>query len=228
MSEFDAPETDYLSPVREAVLAAALPHAPFDGWSERLLQTAVKQQGIDPGLALLAFPDGALDLLDAFWVSMDQALVREAGRRGLRSAHLSKRVSEALKIYISLLRPHREAVRRGLALQALPFNAPGGLRCLYRTADAIWRAVDDQSTDFNFYTKRASLAAVLASVVTHWLGNDGDEPEAIDAFIDRRIVNILDFEKLKARASAAAKRLPSPGPLLGRLAERFSGARGGR
>ncbi len=225
MSEMDHPSTDYLSDVRQAVLDAALPHAPFDGWSERMFRAAVQDAGVDSGLVLLAFPDGVIDLLDVFWSSRDRMLTQEISRRGLHNNHQSQRISEALKIYIGLLRPHREAVRRALALQALPLNVPGGLVFLYRTVDTIWRAVGDKSTDFNFYTKRATLAAVVVSVMTHWLGEGGDDVDAMHGFIERRIGNVLAFEKVKARVGGMTQYLPSPGPLLGRLAARFTGAR---
>jgi ubiquinone biosynthesis protein COQ9 len=225
MTEEVHSSTDYLAPVRAAVLAAALPHAPFEGWSEPVMNRAIQEAGVDPGLALLAFPNGITDLLGAFWGSLDAALAQEISRRGLDNLRLSERISEALKIYLALLRPHREAVRRALALQALPANAPGALAQLYRTVDVMWRAVGDQSTDFNFYSKRAVLAAVVASVVTHWLGGDGADGAAMDAFIERRIANVLEFEKVKARVGAISRFFPSPGPLLGRLAGRLAGAR---
>lgn len=228
MSEINHQQTDYLAAVRQAAVAAALAHAPFDGWTEHTLRAAIKEAAVDPGLALLAFPDGVMDLLDAFWAGIDAALAQEAARRGLHNARLSQRITEALKIYIALLRPHREAVRRALALQALPFNAPHALMCLYRTVDNMWRSVDDTSTDFNFYTKRAILAAIVISVVTHWLSEGGQDEAEMDAFIGRRIADILEFEKLKARAGALAGQLPSPVNLLGRLAARFTAARRGR
>lgn len=216
-------DADYLSEVRRAVLAAALPNVPFDGWSAQTLQNATGQAGVDPGLALLAFPDGVMDLLDYFWARIDAELVREMAARP-PDAHLSQNITAALQTYIQLLRPHREAVRRALALQALPFNAPRALACLYRTVDTIWRAAGDTSTDFNFYTKRASLAAVMASVVTHWLGEAGKDEALTNAFIGRRIEDILRFEKLKARLGNVTKSLPSPGPLFGWLAARFPGS----
>ncbi|MSP42281.1 MAG: COQ9 family protein [Alphaproteobacteria bacterium] len=225
MTEAGHPAQDYLAPVREAVLAAALPHVPFDGWSDVVLERAIQDAGADAGLALLAFPDGVRDLLGVFWASRDTALVQEISFRNLHNLRLSARVTEALKIYLELLRPHREAVRRALAVQALPPNVPGALAQLYRTVDAIWRAAGDQSTDFNFYSKRAVLAAVVASIVTHWLGEGGTNAEAMDAFIERRVANVLQFEKVKARLGALSRHVPSPAPLLGRLAARLSGAR---
>lgn len=223
MSASGQSDADYLSEVRRAVLAAALPNVPFDGWSARTLQNAIDAAAVDPGLALLAFPDGVMDLLDNFWAQIDAALMREMAAQP-PSAHLSQNITAALQIYIQLLRPHREASRRALALQALPFNAPKALACLYRTVDTIWRAVGDTSTDFNFYTKRASLAAVVASVVTHWLGGAGKDEALMHAFISGRIEDISRFEKFKARLVSVTKGLPSPGPLFGWLAARFPGS----
>lgn len=225
MSAADHPAPDYLTPVRDAVLAAALAHVPFDGWSETVFQNAVRDAGVDAGRALLAFPGGAMDLLDAFWASNDMALVKEIAGSGLHDTHVSQRISKALEIYLDLLRPHREAVRRALALQALPLHAPGALAMLYRTVDAIWRSVGDQSTDYNFYTKRAVLAAVVMSVVTHWLGESGDDKAAMHGFIGRRIENVLAFEKVKARVAGVIQSAPSPAPLLARLIGRMTGMR---
>lgn len=215
-------ESDHLSGARRAVLNAALPNVPFDGWSDQTFAAAIRDAGIDPGLALLAFPNGVMDLLDSFWVEMDAQLAQKI-TESAPSSHLSERITLALQIYLDLLRPHREAVRRALALGALPFNAPGALASLYRTVDGMWRCVGDTSTDFNFYTKRATLAAVVASVVTHWLGEISDDKAAMDGFIRRRIDNVLGFEKLKSRMGKTLQNLPSAGFVLGSLAARLFG-----
>lgn len=223
MNAADSASSDYLAPVREAVLAAALVNAPFDGWSHSVFRNAVRNAGVDEGLALLAFPEGVMDLLDAFWDRHCAALAQEITRRGLHNSHVSQRICEALKIYLDLLRPHREAVRRALALQALPWYAPRALANLYRTVDTIWRSVGDQSTDYNFYTRRATLGAVVMSVVTHWLGESDDDVATMDAFIARRIDNVLAFEKVKARFAGVIQTLPSPAVFLGQVVGRMNG-----
>lgn len=202
---------------RTAILQAALPHAPFDGWSERLLARSIRESGVDAGVALLAFPAGPMDLVEFFWSRTDAELGAAIAARALHNSHVSQRIAISLQLLIELLRPNREAVRRALALQALPHNAPAAAACLYHTVDTIWRAVGDTSTDFNFYTKRAILAAVVAATVTHWLGEDGDDMQAIGGFIDRRIGDIMAFEKIKARARGLTQSLPSPARILGRL-----------
>lgn len=210
-------EQDYLDDTRRSLLDAALAHAAFDGWSNRTLQQAAEDANITPGMADLAFPGGPMDLVRFYWDRTDDRLSREIAARGLGNSPLSQRIATALRIYISLLAENREAVRRAMALQAIPHNAPSAARALYRTVDTIWRAVGDQSTDFNFYTKRATLAAVVAATVTHWLAEEAGDEEAIGHFIDRRISDVLRFEQIKARLRDATAALPSPARLLGRL-----------
>lgn len=208
---------DYLDQIRADLLAAALTHVAFDGWSEQTLKAAAQDAKVDPGMADLAFPGGPIDLVSFFWADTDRRLEAAIADWSLGNAPLSQRISEALRIYISLLAQNREAVRRAMAMQALPLNAPSALRCMYRSVDTMWRAVGDQSTDFNFYTKRATLAAVVAATVSYWLADETGDMEAVNEFIDRRIGDILRFEKVKARVRSATAHLPSPARLLGRL-----------
>src|SRR4029077_14179482 len=93
----------------------------------------------------------------------------------------------------------REAARRALALLALPLNAGLGLKLLYRTVDAMWYAAGDTSADFNFYTKRAILAGVYSSTLLYWLNDRAEGSEATWSFLDRRIDDVMKFEKFKDR-----------------------------
>jgi ubiquinone biosynthesis protein COQ9 len=97
---------------------------------------------------------------------------------------------------------------------ALPGRQGLGARLLYRTVDAMWHGVGDGSTDFNFYTKRAMLAAVVAATVLYWLGDDSEGRAATWAFLDRRIDDVMTVEKAKARTREAFARLPDPFRIL--------------
>src|SRR3546814_16872211 len=70
--------------------------------------------------------------------------------------------------------PHREAVRRGVAVLAMPQNAPRAAKTLWRTADAIWRAAGDKAVDFSYYTKRAPVGAVYSATLLVWLHDESD------------------------------------------------------
>ncbi len=105
----------------------------------------------------------------------------------------------ALAVKLRLHEADRELVRRGSALFALPNHAAEGTKAIWGTADAIWTALGDTSTDINWYTKRASLSAVYGATVLFWLGDDSPGHQATWDFLDRRIENVMSFEKTKAR-----------------------------
>ena len=104
--------------------------------------------------------------------------------------------------------------RRAAAFLTLPPNATTGVKLLYNTVDAIWRAVGDTSTDFNFYTKRAILAGVYSTTLMRWFSDTGEDEEITNAFLQRRIDNVMQFEKFKAQVRERASGLPSLSEIL--------------
>src|SRR5712671_1257964 len=71
-----------------------------------------------------------------------------------------------------------------------------------KAVDAMWYAAGDTSTDFNFYTKRATLAGVYSSTLLYWLADRSPGSEATWGFLDRRIDDVMKIEKLKAQVKS--------------------------
>src|SRR6185369_12054775 len=128
----------------------------------------------------------------------DERTVEGLENAGVAALKIRERIKLAVRFRIENTVGGKESVRRGLALLALPLNSPLGLKLLYRTVDAIWYAAGDTSTDFNFYTKRATLAGVFSSTLLYWLNDRSEGNEATWSFLDRRIDNVMRFEKWKA------------------------------
>ena len=213
-------EDDHLAATRRAVIAAALPHIAFDGWSDRTLAHAVEDAGVDPGLSRLAFPRGGVDLALAYHYECDAALADDLAAADLLGLRFRDRVAHAVTRRLELVAGEREAVRRGVALFALPHHAGDGARAIWHTADVIWNALGDTSRDFNWYSKRATLSAVYSSALLYWLGDDSPGASATREFIGRRIDNVMQIEDVKARIrgnSFAAAMLKGPQALLDRV-----------
>jgi ubiquinone biosynthesis protein COQ9 len=197
MTDLD-PATDFgTDPTRGALLKAILPQVPFDGWSEKAFRTAAQEAEVTLAEARAASPRGALDLAAEWHRQGDRAMLRAIEDADLSGLRLRERIAFALKTRMAAI-PEREALRRSTTLFALPQNASLGARLLWETADAIWTALGDTSRDGNWYSKRATLAAVLASVVLYRLGDESPGLERTRAFIDRRIDEVMAFEKWKA------------------------------
>jgi len=194
-------EEDHLSEARERLLDAALPHVAFDGWAEAALEAAIAESGVDAGLARLAFPRGGIDMALAFHRRGDRALAEELAKTEIRAMRIRDRIAHCVRRRIELVADHREAVRRGAALLALPLYAPEGAKAIWETADTIWNACGDDAADYNWYTKRMILSSVYSATLLYWLGDASPGSENSWAFLDRRIEDVMRFEKTKAQLS---------------------------
>lgn len=209
-----------LDPAKARLLDAILPHVAFEGWSQAAFAAAVAavvaDTGISPGLARILCPRGAVDLAVAFHQQGDRAMRLAVKAADLRHMRHSEKVAFAVRARIAAI-SDKEAVRRGTALFALPHLAADGAKLIWGTADAIWDVLGDKSDDFNWYSKRVILSAVWTSTVVFWLGDDSFGGQATDAFIDRRIANVMQLEKLKSQVNSSPLLKPLTGPLLGLL-----------
>jgi ubiquinone biosynthesis protein COQ9 len=195
-------------PILIALLDAAEVHVPFDGWSQTTFDAAVAEVGMNPAHAKTLCPRGVADLAVAYHLRGDARMVAALDADDLDEMRFRDRVAHAIRV--RLADADKEIVRRGSALFALPHMAADGAKLIWGTADAVWTALGDTSNDVNWYTKRATLSAVYGSVVLFWLGDDGT---GLDDFIDRRIDNVMQFEKVKAQVNENPLLKPLTGPL---------------
>jgi ubiquinone biosynthesis protein COQ9 len=202
--------------LREKLIEAVAAHAAFDGWSDAGLRAAAKDLGLDPALARNAFPGGALEMIEFHSRLADRRMVAAYERAAGEGLKLREKVALAVRLRLEANYANREAIRRALAILALPIHAPIAMRALYRTVDAVWIAVGDRSTDYNFYTKRALLAGVYGSTVLFWLNDKSPDASETWAFLDRRIADVMRVPKAIGRLEKLAEKLPDPFRLLRR------------
>lgn len=197
-------------PVLRTLLNAIEPHVVFDGWSQVAFDAAVADAGLTTEAARAVCPRGAIDLAVAYHRAGDARMAERMAEADLSQMRYSEKVAHA--IWLRLEDADREIVRRGTTLFALPHHAAEGSGLIWGTADAIWNALGDTSDDVNWYSKRVTLSAVYGSVVLYWLG-DETYGEATKEFIDRRIADVMRFEKVKA----SVRKNPAFRPLVAGL-----------
>ena len=188
------------SDTADRLLDAVLPHVPFDGWSETALRAGMADAGLGMTDLRAAFPRGAVDAAVLFHRRGDGELKDALAQADIGAMRIRDRVAHAVRKRIEIA-ADREVVRRGVTLFSLPHLAPEGARLTWNTADTIWTALGDPSDDINWYTKRAILSGVYSSTVLYWLGDSSPGDEATWAFLDRRIDDVMQFEKVKAAAN---------------------------
>lgn len=195
---------------RDAIVLALLPDVPFDGWTRRGLAAAAERAGVAPARLDELFPRGPRDAVAWFSRWADRQAVAALAKHSIESVRVPKRIEAGILARLDSLAPYREAVRRGAALLALPANAPLALKLVYDTVDALWYAAGDNSTDFNFYTKRGLLAGVYASTLLFWLDDRSPDGAETKAFLERRLADIARIPTLRARVERAVDRFPNP------------------
>ncbi|KUJ85336.1 ubiquinone biosynthesis protein [Ruegeria marisrubri] len=183
---------------KERLLDAALVHVPFDGWSETCFRAAIADTGLDETLARAVCPRGAVDLALAFHRRGDAAMLERLKAEDLSDMKFRDRIAAAVRFRLEAVED-KEVVRRGVTLFSLPTHAADGAKAIWGTCDLIWTALGDTSQDVNWYTKRATLAAVYSSTILYWLGDDSPDHQATWEFLDRRIEDVMQFEKFKAQ-----------------------------
>jgi len=212
---------------KNRLVEAAVMHVAFDGWSDDTLKLAASDCGISLAEAQALFPRGAVDLALAYHHAGDDQMVAQMAETDLSVMRYSARVAHAIRLRLELA--DKEAIRRGTTLFALPQNAGDGAKAIWGTADRIWEALGDTSRDVNWYTKRMTLSAVYSSVVLIWLGDTSDDHHATWVFLDRRIENVMQFEKTKAqlRENPFVKSfMAGPGKILDRITAPGNGPNG--
>lgn len=219
----DLPPDPTLDELRAALAPLIAANAAFDGWRTPAVEAAAREAGIDEGVARLAFDSdrrgsgAALDMIDAWFDSIDTRMAMLWPPEKIAGLGVGRRITALIETRLELLTPDREALRRALAILAMPTNAVRAAKLAWRTADRMWRAAGDGSVDFNYYSKRATLVGVYASTVLVFLDDESEALAETRAFLARRIADTGRIGKAKARMQARADRTPSLSRFLGRL-----------
>jgi ubiquinone biosynthesis protein COQ9 len=189
-----------------------LRHVPFDGWSETAMQITADELALSATDVASLFPKGVDSVIAIGSDDVDAKMVavfmsRFADKFDEMPTYV--KIRELLLIRFEILQPHKEAIRKMLTFIAKPARAELGSRLLYKTLNRIWRASGDRSTDFNFYTKRATLAAVYTSTLLAFLDDDTPDMQKTRAFLDRRLRDVSKLPKAIKPLQAAVSMVAS-------------------
>ncbi len=206
-----------LDEIRDRLASGIADNAAFDGWSDDARDMAADGAGIDRDVARLAFPDGAVDMIDAWFAAIDRQMAAALPSDALAAMKIRARISALVEARLDAVAINRESLRRALTILALPQNVVRAARLGWRTVDLMWRMAGDTATDYNHYTKRTILLGVYGATITVFLDDDSEGHADTSAFLSRRIDGIMRFEKAKAGFVKRYEHRPSLSRFVGRL-----------
>jgi ubiquinone biosynthesis protein COQ9 len=206
-----------LPELRLALAPAIADAAAFDGWSDVAVDTAAEHMGVAPAAARLAFPGGAVDMIGAWVERIDADAALALPQAALGQLGVTERIRRLVQFRIDAVSGREEALRRALAILAMPQNLTRAARLGWSSADVMWRLAGDATTDFNHYTKRAILSSVVAATLAVLIDDHSLGKAETRAFLDRRLKDVGRFEKAKAQLLRPGAERFSVVRLLGRL-----------
>lgn len=172
------------------LLMAAVHRANTEGWTRETLRHALTDQGEAPDMLDNAFPRGVVGAIEQWCRVADHRMQEEAAAEDMAALRTPQKIRRVIELRLRAAEPDREALRAATAFLALPWNLPVALRCTANTASAIWYAAGDNSADFSWYTRRATVAAVYGATLAYWLRPAAPEMGEVLAFLDRRLADL--------------------------------------
>lgn len=210
-------EDPTLDEIRAAMAPVLASNAAFDGWGEAARDAAADALGVDRDVALLAFPGGAVEMIAAWFAHIDAAMLAALPPERLATMKIREKIAALVEARLDTVAADREALRRALAILAMPQNLARAAKLGWHAADVMWHAAGDTATDYNHYTKRTILAGVYGATVAVFLDDESDRFADTRAFLARRIEGIMRFEKAKAGFLGRTQHRPSLSRFIGRL-----------
>ncbi|MDP3552099.1 MAG: COQ9 family protein [Novosphingobium sp.] len=206
-----------LEALRLRLAPAIAEAAAFDGWKAEAVAAAAEMEGVDPALAAFAFEGGAMQMISAWIARIDADMAEALPASQIGNLPIRERIRRLVQFRLDALVGKEEALRRALAIMAMPQNVPAATRLGWSSADAMWRLAGDTATDYNHYTKRMTLGSIYAATLAYFAQDTSDGHDDTRAFLDRRIENVMQFEKAKAKLLKPRDENFSLMRMLGRL-----------
>jgi ubiquinone biosynthesis protein COQ9 len=189
---------------RDSAIRAALDHVPVLGWTRAALAAGLRDLGRDPMEAEWLFPRGPVEAVEAWCDLADRDMEQAAAAEDLVALRIPARIRRVVELRLEQAEPHKEAVRRALALQSLPWNLASAMRTVARSADSMWAAAGDTSADLSWYTRRATLAAVYGATLAFWMQDHEPGFPATRAFLGRRLGDLARIMRPRGPVNRAA------------------------
>ena len=191
--------------------------AAFDGWTDQAVLAAAEIAGVDPTAAQFVFGGKAMAMIEAWTRAIDAEMAVALPSERLATLPIRERIRALIEFRITAIDGREEALRRALIVMARPGNVAKAARLAWKSADVMWRLAGDTATDYNHYSKRATLGAIYAATLAVLAEDRSEDHAETRAFLSRRIDGVMRFEKFKHQMLHPKGERPSLVRLFGRL-----------
>uniref|UniRef100_A0A452EXN9 Ubiquinone biosynthesis protein n=1 Tax=Capra hircus TaxID=9925 RepID=A0A452EXN9_CAPHI len=194
-------EEDYESEeqLQHRILTAALEFVPAHGWTAEAIAEGAQSLGLSSAAASMFGNDGS-ELILHFVTQCNARLTRvlEEEQKLVQLGQAEKKktdkfLRDAVETRLRMLIPYIQHWPRALSILMLPHNIPPSLNLLTSMVDDMWHYAGDQSTDFNWYTRRAVLAGIYNTTELVMMQDSSPDFEDTWRFLENRISDAMNM-----------------------------------
>ena len=158
--------------MRKQILAEAKPFVVKYGWNEEILKKISKSSKYSSYEIKVIFPYRFKSILQFYLDDINLKMTDES--KNIKLIHLKthERIRELIKLRLMIIQSEKKLISKTFYYLLLPQNYKLSFQSLYKTVDQIWFLAGDNSSDFNFYTKRIILGSIYSSVIMHFINNN--------------------------------------------------------
>lgn len=188
---------NFLPIQKKELFESLLPFIAQKGWHMDAIDQWAFETKNDKALLHLHFPEGISSLIDYMTEYLNHDLVNKLEQTNISQMKIPIKIKTALMNRFELMHPYKQILRHEQQYFKHPTHLAQGLKNLYKIVDTIWFAIGDQTSDFNFYTKRLTLSAIYTTSFNYWLKDESQDIINTSMFIDRRLESLKIIPNIK-------------------------------
>lgn len=181
--------------IKLKILESVKEYVKVNGWNSDIFDY-INIKNLKKSEILTYFPNGIYDILNFTYDELNNKLKNSLKRINIINLPINKRIKKILITRIELMNKDKNFYKKTFYFLALNNNKNVVKKNLYKTVDEMWYLAGDNSTDFNFYTKRLVLAGLYVNAIAVFFNKNILEAEKN---IDRNLKRISKIPKIKNR-----------------------------
>ncbi|XP_050167278.1 ubiquinone biosynthesis protein COQ9, mitochondrial isoform X3 [Myiozetetes cayanensis] len=197
--------------LQRRILTAALEFVPEHGWTAEAIAEGAKTLGLSVAAAGMFHSDGSELILH--FVSECNAKLSELLEKEQKLVQLGEAekkptdefLRDAVEARLRMLIPYIEKWPQALSVLLLPRNIPSSLSLLTSMIDDIWHYAGDQSTDFNWYTRRAVLTGIYNTTELVMLQDSSPDFEDTWRFLENRVADAMNMSNTASQVQSTGE-----------------------
>jgi ubiquinone biosynthesis protein COQ9 len=195
-----------LKKIRYEILQDIKKHVVKNGWSEDIFLDLENNHKFTYDEIKSLFPNGYKSILEIYLKEINLKMALEAKKINLIRLRVHERIRELIILRLNIMAREKNLITKTFFTLTLPNNYKLSIKNLYNTIDEIWFLAGDNSTDFNFYSKRVILTSIYLVVIIHFINNKNLD-KTIE-LLDRQLKKVSKIPNIKNRINDIIKIFP--------------------